>query len=132
MNNSKNNSKKLTVLIVEDNADMRRVISGILQVKGCKTIMTHGYEEALEIIRNESPDIVSCDIQLKGKLSGLDLARTIRKDERTAHLFLIAISGYSGEHERQAALEAGFNMFFSKPVKFADLTRAIETLSNNR
>ena len=126
MNEIKKHAYGPTVLIVEDNADMCRIISGILHVKGCNTIVSRSGEEALDMIKSSMPDIVSCDVQLGGKLSGLDFARQVRMDSGTADLFLIAISGYSDERSRRAALKAGFNMFFSKPVKFADLTSAIE------
>lgn len=122
-------SRRLNALVVEDSPDMARVITGILNVKGCNTIVSSNCKEAFNIIHANMPDFVSCDIRLSGKLTGLDLARLIRNDSRCAHLFLIAISGFDSEQEREEAINAGFNMFFSKPVKFTDLTKAIEICS---
>lgn len=132
MNKNNNDTKRIKVLVVEDNHDMARVITGILQAKGCETTIARNCDEALKSIATNLPDVISCDIQLGGKLTGLDLARAIKSDSRTAHLFLIAISGFSGYTERNEALTAGFDMFFSKPVKFADLTKAIQTVSAKR
>lgn len=123
---SKNIAPKPHVLVVEDNEDMCKVISGILQVKGCTTSKARSCEEALDAIKAARPDVVSCDIRLRGKLSGLDLARAVRNDENLAQLFLIAISSFNTEQDRKQALDAGFDMFFPKPVRFADLTNAIE------
>jgi CheY-like chemotaxis protein len=129
LNKSAEISRRLNVLVVEDCADMARVITGILKVKGCNTIVSSNCEEAFKIIQTDMPDFVSCDIRLSGKFTGLDLARMVRNDNRCAHLFLIAISGFDSEKERAMAISAGFDLFFSKPVKFTDLTRAIEIYS---
>jgi CheY-like chemotaxis protein len=132
MNTSTGTSDCLNVLVVEDNADMAHVITGILHAKGCSTIVTNNCEDAFSLIQTNVLDVVSCDIRLSGTLTGLDLARMVRGDSQLAHLFLIAISGLKGEHEKKAALTAGFDMFFPKPVKFADLTKALDAVSKNR
>jgi two-component system, cell cycle response regulator DivK len=117
------------VLVVENNPDTARVITEILKVKGCNTIVSSNCKEAFNIIQTNMPDLVSCDIRLSEKLTGLDLARMVRTDSRFAHVFLIAISAFNGEEEKAEAISAGFDMFFSKPVKFTDLTKAIEICS---
>lgn len=129
LNKFNKNDRRLNVLVVEDNPDMARVICGILKVKDCNTIVTSTCKEAFNLIRADAPDIVSCDIRLSGKLSGLDLARMVRSDHQLAHLFMIAITAFDGKEEKAAAHNAGFDMFFSKPVKFSDLTKAVEAYS---
>lgn len=126
MNNNKNTSQKLNVLIVDDNEDMCKVISSIMQVKGCDTYTARTSEAALNFIKTSMPDMVCCDIRLNGRRAGLDLARIVRGDKETDHLFLIAVSAYCSEKEKEEALHAGFDMFFPKPVRFSDMTRAIE------
>ncbi len=130
MNKFIRNYRRLNVLVVEDNPDMASVICGILKVKGCNTVVASTCKEAFNLIQADAPDIVSCDIRLSGKLTGLDLARMVRSDNQLAHLFLIAISAFDSKEEKAEALEAGFDMFFSKPVKFSDLTKAVEAYSN--
>lgn len=120
------------MLVVENNPDMARVIAEILKVKGCNTIVSSNCKEAFNIIQTSMPDLVSSDIRLSGKLTGLDLARMVRNDNRFAHLLLIAISSSNGEKEKAEAMSAGFDMFFSKPVKFTDLSKAIEICSEQR
>lgn len=129
VNNYKNTIPKLNVLVVDDNEDMCKVISSILQAKGCETNAVRTCEEALRVIKTSPPHMVSCDIRLNENLSGLDLARIVRGDKDTAYLFLIAVSAYCEEKER--ALQAGFDMFFPKPVKFSDLTKALELYDRN-
>jgi CheY-like chemotaxis protein len=129
LNNTNKNPRCLNVLVVENNPDMARVITEILKVKGCNTIVSSNYREAFNIIQTDMPDLVSCDIRLSGKVTGLDFARMIRTDPRFANLLLIAISAFNGEKEKAEAMSAGFDMFFSKPVKFTDLSKAIEICS---
>jgi CheY-like chemotaxis protein len=129
VNNYKNMMPKLNVLVIDDNEDMCKVISSILQVKGCETKAVRTCEEAIQVIKTMRPDMVSCDIRLNEKLSGLDFARIVRGDKETAHLFLIAVSAYC--EEKEEALQAGFDMFLPKPVRFSDLTNAIELYCAN-
>lgn len=115
------------MLIVDGNDDICKVIGSILQVKGCATVAVRTCEDALKAIKIAMPDMVCCDIHLNGERSGLDLARIVRAEKQSAHLFLIGVSGYFSETQKEDALRAGFDMLFPKPVKFSDLTRAIET-----
>jgi CheY-like chemotaxis protein len=51
----------------------------------------------------------------------------LRSEAELAHIPLVAVSGYTSEQDKSRANEAGFNLVFAKPVKFADLTLALDT-----
>jgi CheY-like chemotaxis protein len=62
------------------------------------------------------------------EIDGLALARALRADPRTQGATLIALSGYGKEADRQAALAAGFNAYFVKPVNIDALAEALAQL----
>ena len=64
------------------------------------------------------------DIGLPG-IDGFEVARRIRLDENGEAIFLVAISGYGREEDRQRSQEAGFDHHLVKPVDFNDLTKLL-------
>lgn len=119
----------MEVLVIEDNRDFAQIISDILETKGCRPSVAYSASIGLDIARRIKPQIIFCDIVLAGDMNGHDFAREVRGNPDLCDIPLVAISGYVSEEEKQLALEAGFDMLFPKPVKFADLSRAVETFA---
>ncbi|WP_194725800.1 response regulator [Noviherbaspirillum malthae] len=120
-----NENNKLIALVVEDNQDFAQLVCDILHIQGCTPHVAYRAEAALTIARNINPDIVFCDLGLPGDMNGLDFARSMRADASLRSIPLVAITGYTSEQDKAAAMAAGFNMVFPKPFKFVDLTNAI-------
>lgn len=70
-----------------------------------------------------------CDLNLGAGKSGFEVARETRQDSVLAEVPLVAITGYATEADHAAAIEAGFNMVFQKPFRYADITQALHTLT---
>ncbi|WP_019141166.1 response regulator [Noviherbaspirillum massiliense] len=113
-------------LVVEDNPDFAQLIRDILEIKGCEARVASNARNGLKAAQEMQPDIIFCDIGLPGELNGLEFARALRADANLSRTPLVAVSGYTSEADRLRAIEAGFDMVFPKPVKFADLTAALE------
>ena len=64
------------------------------------------------------PDFVLCDLGLPD-ISGYEVARTLRADERLADTRLVAVTGYAQPADKKRALEAGFHMHLPKPPPLA-------------
>ncbi|WP_367576098.1 response regulator [Noviherbaspirillum album] len=120
-----NENKKLVALVVEDNQDFAQLVCDILHIQGCTSHVAYRAEAALAAAEKIRPDIIFCDLGLPGEMNGLDFARHMRADAALRYISLVAITGYTSEQDRTAAIEAGFNMVFPKPFKFADLMNAI-------
>lgn len=116
----------MNVLVIEDNRDIAHILSNILQIKGCTTAVAFTARNGLEIAEQNKPDIIFCDIALPGEMNGHDFARNLRAHPSLGSIPLVAVSGYSTEADRRQALDSGFDMVFPKPVKFADLTAALD------
>ena len=102
-------------LIVEDNALNMRLWSDVLEAQGYALLKTASGVEAVEIARQDSPDLILLDIRLPD-ISGFDVARSLKADEVTRSIPVIALTAFaSTEHQRQA-LASGCDGYISKPV----------------
>ena len=113
-------AKPLKVMIVEDNIDAAKMLAMFIEAMGHRVLIEHHPHRAIERIRVEQPDVCLLDIGLPD-MDGNELARRLRSDPETAMATLIAITGYGQEQDRDAALHAGFDHYFSKPVDSAKL-----------
>jgi len=116
--------EKINVLIVEDEMLIGANISLQLKQLGYNVsgIIPRG-EEALETIRNEQPDIVLLDINLKGDIDGIDTAHLMQKEYDIPIIYLTANADES--HFNRAKTTNPY-AFISKPFKKMDLQHAIE------
>ena len=118
------------ILIVDDEADIRDLVAGILDDEGFTTRTARDSDSALAEIANRRPHLVFLDIWLQGsKLDGLQLLEQIKKDH--ADLPVVMISGHGNIETAVAAIKRGAYDFIEKPFKSDRLilvaTRALET-----
>ena len=112
------------VLVVDDNTDAADSLAMLLQVRGDEVRVAYDGEEALFAEQEFKPDVLLLDIGMP-KLSGYDVARRVR-DARGPDVFIVAITGWGQEEDRQRAREAGFDHHFTKPVDYAVLLELID------
>jgi two-component system, sensor histidine kinase len=86
---------------------------------------------ALAGVRLCRPDVVFLDIGLPG-LDGYEVARRLRAQEDTKHIFLAALTGYGRKENYDQRPEAGFDRHFVKPVEPSDLRRLLASLANGK
>src|SRR6202047_3930425 len=118
------------ILIVDDEADIRDLVAGILDDEGFTTRTARDSDSALAEIANRRPHLVFLDIWLQGsKLDGLQLLEQIKKDH--ADLPIVMISGHGNIETAVAAIKRGAYDFIEKPFKADRLVlvadRALET-----
>jgi two-component system nitrogen regulation response regulator NtrX len=118
------------ILIVDDEADIRDLVAGILDDEGFSTRTARDSDSALAEIANRRPHLVFLDIWLQGsKLDGLQLLEQIKKDH--PDLPVVMISGHGNIETAVAAIKRGAYDFIEKPFKSDRLilvaTRALET-----
>src|SRR5882724_3747872 len=118
------------ILIVDDEADIRDLVAGILDDEGFTTRTARDSDSALAEIANRRPHLVFLDIWLQGsKLDGLQLLEQVKRDH--ADLPIVMISGHGNIETAVAAIKRGAYDFIEKPFKSDRLilvaTRALET-----
>src|SRR5258705_634547 len=118
------------ILIVDDEADIRDLVAGILDDVGFSDRTARDSDSALTEISNRRPHLVFLDIWLEGsKLAGLQLLEAIKRDH--PELPIVMISGHGNIETAVAAIKRGAYDFIEKPFKSDRLilvaTRALET-----
>ena len=108
------------ILVVDDNCDAADTLAELLEMYGHTVRTAYTGAQAAERTLEFKPDIVFLDIGLPD-MSGYDVAVKMRQLPIPQHFLLVALTGYGQEHDRQAALQAGFNEHFAKPVDFGKL-----------
>jgi PAS domain S-box-containing protein len=127
----------LRILVVDDEADIRELVSFILEQSGAEVIIAASAQEALAALNQSLPDVLVSDIGMPD-VDGYMLMRQIRDGlaKQNGQLLelnqtipkAIALTAYAGEYDQKQALQAGFQLHISKPVEPEDLIKAIARL----
>jgi two-component system chemotaxis response regulator CheY len=109
---------RLKILVVDDNAHMRKLVCTILQAFGVSQIFeADSGERAWVVLKEVNPDICVVDWVMEG-MSGPDLVRMIRTDPLSPNPFVpvLMLTGYTHIDQVRQARDSGINEFIAKPV----------------
>jgi DNA-binding response OmpR family regulator len=126
------NLSKLSVLAVQQNQDMLDMLKFSLQAMGFGRVYTASSgEKAFTRFLEVKPDILITGWEL-GKMSGIDLAKSIRRDKNLSNrqIPIIFLTGYSTEQRVTAALNCGINAYLIKPFTAKKLADRITKMIN--
>ncbi len=120
----------LTIVVVEDDADARRMLTTVLEHSGARVVACATGNDGLEKVREHRPDVLISDIELPD-MDGHFLIRSIRSlgDDQVSSLPAIALTANVRPEDRVRALAAGFQMHITKPVEPIELVLAISNLT---
>jgi signal transduction histidine kinase/ActR/RegA family two-component response regulator len=121
----KNAAKTRRVLLADDNEDFAQSLGQLLSARGHEVRIARDGAEALEIAREFKPDIAFLDIGMP-KVHGYEVARRLRAQPATAKCYLVAITGWGQEDDRNRAREAGFDKHLVKPVDPAEVEALVQ------
>jgi signal transduction histidine kinase/DNA-binding response OmpR family regulator len=123
---SGNATKKLTVLLVEDNEDFRFYLKdnlsdtfNIIEAANGR----EGWQKSLAL----HPNLVVSDISMP-EMNGIDLCRKIRNDKRTSHIPVVLLTAVTGEEQQLQGLETGANDYLTKPFNFEILMSKLKNI----
>jgi CheY-like chemotaxis protein len=114
---------RLKILVVDDNAHMRKLVVTILQAFGVIQIHEAGDgQRAWAVLREVNPDIILLDWVMEG-MSGLDLVKMIRTNPQAPNPFVpvVMLTGHTHIDQVRQARDAGVNEFLAKPVSVKSL-----------
>jgi len=116
--------QRATLLVVDDEPAVRRVLAMRLQLAGYRVICAEDGEEALSLYHREQPDLVVLDVMLP-KLDGFAVCRRLRAESCVPIIFLSALDAIS---ERVAGLDLGADDYLPKPFSPKELEARIATI----
>jgi two-component system, cell cycle response regulator DivK len=103
------------VLIVDDNEKNRKLARDVLRTAGLRTLEAATGAEAIALAAERLPNVILLDLRLPD-MDGMDVARALERDPRTAHIPVVALSAtpYTGDSDRLQT--AGFAGYLAKPI----------------
>ncbi|SMX28430.1 Phosphate regulon transcriptional regulatory protein PhoB [Pelagimonas phthalicica] len=113
-------SDQPTVLVVEDEAAQREILSYNLEAEGFRVVRAENGEEALVMVSEESPDIIVLDWMMPN-VSGIEVCRQIKTRPDTRNVPIIMLSARSEEVDRVRGLETGADDYVVKPYSVVEL-----------
>ncbi len=113
------------ILLVEDHEELWDFLSRRLRRRGFDVVLAHDGQEGVEKARAERPDIILLDMNLP-VMDGWTVASTLRGDESTAHIPIIALTAHAMSGDRDKTLQAGCDDYHPKPVDFSRLLTQID------
>ena len=116
-----------TVVIVEDEPAAAEMFAEMMRVSGFEVFHTSSSTQAVSLIAREKPDLILLDVMMPG-VSGLEVVRFVRREPHLAHIPVIIISARTTEEDIREGLEAGANLYLTKPISFGDLDEAMQQL----
>lgn len=123
----KTTTQRFRILVVDDNHDSALSLAMMLSIMGHETRTAHDGESAVAAAQSFLPDVVLLDIGLP-ILNGYEVAQRIRDSEWGRSMFLIAVTGWGQDEDRQRSSEVGLNVHMVKPVEPEALERLLSKL----
>jgi two-component system, OmpR family, KDP operon response regulator KdpE len=110
-----------TILLIDDEPQIRRVLRATLAAQGAKVLDVQNGEEALELLREQTVDLILLDMNMPG-LGGLETCRAVRNGWDVP---IIIVSVRDSDRDKVEALDAGADDFVSKPFSIDELMARI-------
>ncbi|HAC80468.1 MAG TPA: hypothetical protein DCG06_09245 [Deltaproteobacteria bacterium] len=120
-----------TVLVVDDDSEIRHLVKGVLDRAGYDVLEACDGRSAVEIAGADRPDLVLLDMSMPER-DGLWVASEIRSRNGADSPVMVALSARHQPSDRERALEAGCSLFLSKPCPPSRLRDTIKTLLAGR
>ena len=105
------------LLIVDDEAHIRMLLEQTLEEledEGVEFLTAENGEEALEIIKDESPQLVFLDVMMP-KMNGMEVCRRVKKELALDKVFIVLLTAKGQELDRQKGQEVGADLYMTKP-----------------
>ena len=118
--------KSYSVLIVEDNLLMRKILEGHLSDLGHTVVAVENGRQALELLEHSHFPIVITDLVMP-EIGGLELFRAVRERNFEGYTYVVMLTAQDSKDEMVRGLEAGADEYLIKPVNRAELTVRLKT-----
>ena len=117
------------VLVVEDHADIRKLIRMTLELEDCEVSEAANGETGLRLARETRPDVVLLDVMMPGELDGLEVCRAVRGDPALSGTRVVMLTARGAASDRERGAEAGADDYLVKPFSPLQLIHVIGGLA---
>ena len=119
-------SESATILIVEDEQDIRELLAYNLEKEGYATVQAADGKEGLDLARSRKPDLILLDLMLP-KMDGLAVCRELERDSGTVRIPIIMLTARGEDVDRILGFELGADDYITKPFSLAVLRARVNT-----
>jgi two-component system phosphate regulon response regulator PhoB len=116
------------VLIVEDQADIRKLIRMTLEFEDYEIQEASDGASGLRVARDFKPDLMLLDVMMPGELDGLQVCERIKRDDTTRHIRVVLLTARGQARDRETGRDAGADEYLVKPFSPLQLIETIERL----
>jgi CheY-like chemotaxis protein len=114
-----------SVLVIDDNTDIRENTAEILDLAGYKTFTAENGKKGVEIAIREKPSVIVCDIMMP-ELDGYGVLHLLRKNPGTQHIPFIFLTAKTERSDFRKGMEMGADDYITKPFEDIELLNAVE------
>jgi CheY-like chemotaxis protein len=118
----------LRVLVIDDSVDNAEMLAALLAVMGCLTAVAYTGGQGLAADLAFGPQLVFIDLEMPD-MGGCEVVRQLRASHARASVRCVCLTGRGRPEDRRICLEAGFDDFYTKPLKPDMLARVLATSS---
>ena len=120
----------LRILVVDDDADAREVISTILSQTGAEVATASSAAQAIDLVDRWVPNVLISDIGMPGE-DGYQLIRKLRarSADKSTQIPAIALTAFTRSQDRLRALSSGYQTHVTKPIEPLELVTVIASLT---
>ena len=115
-----------TVLIIEDNLDIRENTGEILELTGFRVLSSEDGRHGITLAGDEKPDVILCDIMMPG-IDGYQVFKELKANQATSSIPFIYVTASGERNEIKQAMEMGAYGYIRKPFDVDELVRLIST-----
>ena len=119
------------ILVIEDQASMRRNLVTILEMEGFQTLFAEDGEKGLALAQRERPDLILCDVMMPA-LDGYGVLQALRQQKELATIPFIFLTAKGERTDVRAGMNLGADDYLAKPVTREDLLAAIQSRLERR
>lgn len=120
-----------SIIVIEDEADISRVMELNLTVEGHEVTCSSNGRDGLELVKSSLPDLVLLDLMLPG-MNGLDICRELKANDATKHIPLIMVTAKGEENDLVLGLGLGAEDYITKPFRVSELVARVKAAFRRR
>jgi len=114
------------ILIVDDEPGIRKLVQSTLKSSAYHILQAEDGQKAVDIARQENPDLILMDIMMPGDIDGLEATRILKQETETSDSPIIILSAKGEETDLSKGLHAGADEYFTKPFSPLALVKKVE------
>ena len=120
----------MKILVIEDHPTQLKLAHHVLSAAGHDVSGAVAAEQAFAAIKSDCPQLILLDLVLPG-MDGLALVRKLKADPETRDIHVVAVTSYPEKYPKTAALDAGCDAYFTKPINTRELSSQLTAIAEN-